>query len=35
MIACHPEAFADKSEFSMDWYYPVLGRSPVRGDGDP
>jgi MMP endo-(1,4)-3-O-methyl-alpha-D-mannosidase len=30
VIACHPEAFADKSEFSMDWYYPVLG-GPVRG----
>jgi hypothetical protein len=26
----HPEAFADKSRFSMDWYYPVLG-GPVRG----
>jgi hypothetical protein len=25
VVACHPEAFADKSEFSMDWYYPVLG----------
>jgi hypothetical protein len=30
-VACHPEAFADKSRFSMDWYYPVLG-GPVRGD---
>ena len=33
----HPEAFADKSQFSMDWYYPVLG-GPVRGpdaDGPP
>jgi hypothetical protein len=29
-VACHPEAFADKSHFSMDWYYPVLG-GPVRG----
>jgi hypothetical protein len=29
-VACHPEAFADKSRFSMDWYYPVLGGS-VRG----
>jgi len=28
-VACHPEAFADKSRFSMDWYYPVLG-GPVR-----
>ena len=24
-ITCHPEAFADKTRFSMDWYYPVLG----------
>jgi hypothetical protein len=24
-IACHPEAFADKTRFAMDWYYPVLG----------
>jgi len=30
VIACHPEAFADKSRFSMDWYYPVLA-GPVRG----
>jgi len=29
-VAAHPEAFADKSRFSMDWYYPVLG-GPVRG----
>jgi hypothetical protein len=29
-VACHGEAFADKSTFSMDWYYPVLG-GPVRG----
>src|SRR3984957_19482230 len=29
-VAGHPEAFADKSRFSMDWYYPVLG-GPVRG----
>jgi hypothetical protein len=29
-IACHPESFADKSRFSMDWYYPVLGGT-VRG----
>jgi hypothetical protein len=25
VIAERPEAFADKSRFSMDWYYPVLG----------
>ena len=31
VVACHPEAFADKSEFSMDWYYPVLA-GPVRGE---
>jgi hypothetical protein len=24
-VACHPEAFADKSRWAMDWYYPVLG----------
>ena len=29
-VAGHPEAFADKSTFSMDWYYPVLG-GPLRG----
>jgi hypothetical protein len=26
----HPEAFADKDRYSMDWYYPVLGGA-VRG----
>ncbi|HEX6468428.1 MAG TPA: prenyltransferase [Streptosporangiaceae bacterium] len=30
VVARHPEAFADKSRFSMDWYYPVLC-GPVRG----
>jgi hypothetical protein len=30
VIARHPEAFADKARFSMDWYYPVLA-GPVRG----
>ncbi|MGH3390907.1 MAG: prenyltransferase [Actinomadura sp.] len=30
VVAAHPEAFADKSRFSMDWYYPVLA-GPVRG----
>jgi hypothetical protein len=29
-IRAHPERFADKSRFSMDWYYPVLGGA-VRG----
>ena len=30
VVAEHPEAFADKATFSMDWYYPVLA-GPVRG----
>ncbi|NUR86703.1 MAG: prenyltransferase [Nonomuraea sp.] len=30
VLAAHPEAFADKSRFSMDWYYPVLGGA-LRG----
>ena len=30
VLARHPEAFADKSRFSMDWYYPVLGGA-LRG----
>jgi hypothetical protein len=30
VVAHHPEAFLDKSRFSMDWYYPVLGGA-VRG----
>jgi hypothetical protein len=30
VITCHPEAFADKSRFAMDWYYPVLGGA-LRG----
>ena len=29
-VVSHGEAFADKSRFSMDWYYPVLG-GPLRG----
>jgi len=29
-LACHPEAFADKARFAMDWYYPVLGGA-LRG----
>ena len=29
-VAHHPEGFLDKSRFSMDWYYPVLGGA-VRG----
>ncbi|MEU9884737.1 prenyltransferase [Sphaerisporangium sp. NPDC051011] len=32
VLAAHPEAFADKSRFSMDWYYPILGGA-VRGPG--
>ncbi|MEV0079935.1 prenyltransferase [Nocardia neocaledoniensis] len=27
----HPEAFLDKSRYSMDWYYPVLGGA-LRGE---
>ncbi|GAB3653427.1 prenyltransferase [Actinocorallia lasiicapitis] len=30
VIARHPEVFADKSRWSMDWYYPVLGGA-IRG----
>ncbi|HWJ81430.1 MAG TPA: prenyltransferase [Nocardioides sp.] len=30
-IRHHRDRFADKSTFSMDWYYPVLGGA-VRGD---
>jgi hypothetical protein len=30
VIAEHPESFADRSRWSMDWYYPVLGGA-VRG----
>jgi len=29
-LAWHPERFADRSRWSMDWYYPVLGGA-VRG----
>lgn len=29
-IRSHPDLFADKSTYSMDWYYPVLGGA-VRG----
>ena len=32
VVAGEPGAFPDKSRFSMDWYYPVLG-GPVRGAG--
>ncbi|MGY1806803.1 prenyltransferase [Blastococcus sp. SYSU D00669] len=27
-----PEAFADRSRYSMDWYYPVLGGAVTGGD---
>ena len=30
LVEAHPEAFADKGRFAMDWYYPVLGGA-VRG----
>jgi len=29
-LRCRPDLFADKSRYSMDWYYPVLGGA-VRG----
>jgi hypothetical protein len=29
-LAAHPERFADKGTYSMDWYYPVLGTA-LRG----
>lgn len=29
-VAAHPDRFLDKSTFSMDWYYPVLGGA-LRG----
>lgn len=29
-LAAHPERFADKSSYSMDWYYPILGTA-LRG----
>ena len=29
-VRLHPESFADRSRYSMDWYYPVLG-GVVRG----
>ncbi|HEX7354040.1 MAG TPA: prenyltransferase [Mycobacteriales bacterium] len=32
-VAVHPEAFIDKSEFSMDWYYPVLGGAVTGAAG--
>ncbi|MDA8371944.1 MAG: prenyltransferase [Nocardiopsaceae bacterium] len=31
LIAEHETVFADRSRYSMDWYYPVLGGA-VRGD---
>ena len=30
-LVAHPERFADKSTYSMDWYYPVLGTA-LRGE---
>ncbi|MFC4493055.1 prenyltransferase [Streptomyces ovatisporus] len=30
-VRSHPERFLDKSRYSMDWYYPVLG-GVLRGD---
>jgi hypothetical protein len=33
VIAEHPEAFADRSRWSMDWYYPVLGGAVRETEG--
>jgi hypothetical protein len=33
-IADHPDLFLDKSQFSMDWYYPVLGGAVTGGEAD-
>jgi hypothetical protein len=30
-LVAHPDRFADKSTYSMDWYYPILGTA-LRGD---
>lgn len=32
-VAVHPDAFADRSRFSMDWYYPVLGGAVTGSAG--
>jgi len=32
-VALHPEGFIDKSNFSMDWYYPVLGGAVTGAAG--
>jgi hypothetical protein len=31
-LLAHPDLFADKNTFSMDWYYPILGTA-LRGAG--
>jgi len=31
-LLAHPERFADKNTYSMDWYYPILGTA-LRGTG--
>jgi hypothetical protein len=33
VVAVHQEQFLDKSEFAMDWYYPVLGGTLTGGSG--
>jgi hypothetical protein len=33
-VACHDGAFADKSRYAMDWYYPVLGGALRGGAAD-
>jgi len=32
-IRRHPDVFADKSTYSMDWYYPVLGGAVLGEEG--
>lgn len=32
-VAVHPGSFADRSRFSMDWYYPVLGGAVTGAAG--
>ncbi len=31
-VAGHPDQFLDKSQFSMDWYYPILGGAVTGED---
>ena len=34
-VAAHPERFAPRERYSMDWYYPILGGATARGGGAP